>query len=215
MRMRTLLLGLLLLPALTAAQDFGARFPAGSVKAREQASQALEAVETEYARLKAEFDARDAQCYREILVNDCREKVRRDRELARRDVHRVELEAKDTRRRLDHEELLQKRAEQEKKQAAEAEARRVKEEKSRSEAQQRQQKATDASQGSLTAEEIENAAEYQKKQEEAAKRAEVSAAERKRREQRRAERKKELERKEADREAIRKRAEEAAASLPR
>ena len=84
------------------------------------------------------------QCYREILVNDCRSKVRRDRELARREAQRVELEAKNTQRRLDHEDLMRRRAEQEKQQAAEAEARRANEEKSRSEAEQRQQKADEA-----------------------------------------------------------------------
>lgn len=245
MTVRSFLLTLcLLLPAVVAAQDFGSRFPAGSITTREQASQALSAAEKEYARVQMEFDARDAQCYREILVNDCRSKVRRDRELARREVRRVELEAKDTQRRLDHEDLMRRRAEQDKQQAAEAEARRAQEAKSRSAAEQRQQKADETSKGTLTPEEVErnraeyerkqkehaarlakeqqeaaqraqNAAEYQKKQEEAAKRAEVNAAERKRREERRAERKKELERKEADREAIRKRAEEAAAALPR
>ncbi len=121
--MRSFLLTLcLLLPAVAAAQDFGARFPAGSITTREQASQALEAAEKEHARVQMEFDARDAQCYREILVNDCRSKVRRDRELARREARRVELEAKDTQRRLDHEDLMRRRAEQEKQQAAEAEA---------------------------------------------------------------------------------------------
>jgi hypothetical protein len=226
------------------AQEFSSNYPAGSITTREQAAQALAAAEKEQARLAREFDARDAECYSKFFVNSCREKVRRERELARRDVGRVELEAKETRRRLDQEDAARRRAEQDRQQAAEDEARRAREAEARMQAKQRQDKALEASKGGLSPEEEErnraeyerkqrehaerlakeqqgaaeraqNATAYQQKQAEAAKRAEASAAEQKRRENRRAERKKELEKKEAEREAMRKRAEEAAQALPR
>jgi len=101
---------LLALPA--AAQDFLARFPAGSITTREQAEAALAAAGKEQTRIEQEFAARDAECYRRFLVNECRDTVRRERELARRDVRRVELEAGDTRRRLDQQEAEQRRAAQ-------------------------------------------------------------------------------------------------------
>ena len=70
--MRSFLLTLgLLLPAVAAAQDFGARFPTGSITTREQASQALEAADKEYARVQVEFDARDAA----VLPRNPRERL--------------------------------------------------------------------------------------------------------------------------------------------
>jgi len=102
------LLLLLALPA--AAQDISSRFPAGSITTREQAEAALAAASKEQARIEKEFDARDAECYRRFLVNDCRETVRREREIARREVKRVELEAGNTVRLLDQQEVEQRRA---------------------------------------------------------------------------------------------------------
>jgi hypothetical protein len=91
---RTLILLIaLLVAALASAQEFSARFPPGSITTREQADQAIEAAQKEEARLEKEFSAREAECYRGFFVNDCREKVRVDRELARRDVRRIEVEA--------------------------------------------------------------------------------------------------------------------------
>ena len=108
------------------AADFAEQYPPGSITTRAQADQAIAAAEQEQARQKQVFDQRDQDCYRQILVNDCREKVRRERERARREVRRVELEAKDLRSKLDEEDLQRKRAEQQKQQPATDEARRAK-----------------------------------------------------------------------------------------
>ncbi|HTN48153.1 MAG TPA: hypothetical protein VMK32_01860 [Burkholderiaceae bacterium] len=219
------------------AQDFLSRYPSGSITTRQQADQAIAAAQKEQARLKQVYDERDKDCYRQILVNDCREKVRRERESARNDVHRVELEAKDLKRKLDYEDLQRKRAEQQEGQPAADEARKAREAAARADTQQRQDKAAAAKPG-LTSEEIERnkadlerkqqehaqrlakeqqhaaeapkkVTEYEQKQADAAKRAEANAVERKKREERRAQRKQDLAKKEAEREALRKKAEEA------
>jgi hypothetical protein len=238
-----ILLVLVLLTGQARAEDFATRFPQGSITTREQADAALKAGQLEEERQRKLFDARDAECYRAILVNDCREKVRRERELARRDVQRIELEAKDTKRRLDQQDLAKRRAEEEKQRAAEEAGRADKEAAARKQAEQRSSEAAakaaaktpgEAEQNRAdyerkqqehaaklkqeqqdAAKRAQNAAEYQQKQVDAAKRAADAEAERKKREARRVERKQVLEKKEAEREALRKRAEEAAASATR
>lgn len=241
--MRSRFLFFLALCSAASAQDFSARYPAGSLTTREQADQAIAAAEQEEKRVKQVYDERDRECYRQFLVNDCREKVRRERELARRDARRVELEAKDLKRKLDNDELQRQRAEKQQQQPAEDEARKAREAAARTDTQQRQEKAA-AAKPNLTPEQIErnkaeydrkqqehaqrlakdqqrasesskNVAEYQQKQADAAKRAEANEAERKKREERRAQRKLDLEKKEAEREALRQRAEQAAQTLPR
>ncbi|MCU0769271.1 MAG: hypothetical protein MUD07_07785 [Burkholderiaceae bacterium] len=143
-RITTFALLLLTLPALAQTAGFGERFPAGSIGTRSQADAAIAAANAEEARLAREFDARDAECLTRFLVNDCKEKVRRERELALRDVRRVELEARDTRRRLDQEDLARRRAEQAQAEAAEAQARRDREAASAASQRERQQKAAGA-----------------------------------------------------------------------
>lgn len=241
--MRWLFLSSLFLCSAAFAQDFAARYPAGSITTREQADQAIAAAEKEERRVKEVYDERDRECYQKFLVNDCREKVRREREIARRDARRVEVEAKDLKRKLDNDELLRQRAEQQQKQPAEDEARKAREAATRKDTQQRQEKAA-AAKPNLTPEQIErnkadlerkqqehaqrlekeqqrasesskNVAEYEQKQADAAKRAEANEVERKKREERREKRKQDLEKKEAEREALRQRAEEAAQTLPR
>src|SRR4249920_4166926 len=196
------------------AADFAEQYPPGSITTRAQADQAIAAAEKEQTRLKQVFDQRDQDCYRQILVNDCREKVRRDRETARRDVRRVEVEAKDLRRKLEQEDNERKRAEQQRQQPATDAAREAK----AAEAQKRQDKAAGGAKPPATEEEIarnraeyerkqkehadrlakeqqratenaKNVAEYEQKQADAAKRAEANAAERKKREERRAQHK--------------------------
>ncbi len=140
--MRLLILVVLtLLTGHARAEDFAVRFPAGSITTREQADAALKAAQQEEERQKKLFDARDAECYRAILVNDCREKVRRERELARREVQRIELEAKDTKRRLDQQDLAKRRAEEDKQRAAEEAGRADKEAAARKQAEQRSSEA--------------------------------------------------------------------------
>ena len=241
--MRWLFLSCLVFCSAASAQDFAARYPAGSITTREQADQAIAAAAKEDKRVKQVYDERDRECYRQFLVNDCREKVRRERELARRHVRRVEVEAKDLKRKLDNDELQRQRAEQQQRQPVEDEARKAREAAARSDTQQRQEKAG-AAKPNLTPEQIErnkadlerkqqehaqrlakeqqratespkNVAEYEQKQVDAAKRAEANEAERKKREERRVQRKQDLEKKEAEREALRQRAEEAAQTMPR
>lgn len=103
------LLMLVLAAAPVDAQDIAARFPVGSITTREQADVALAATRQEEARIDQEYAARDAECYRKFMVNDCRDKVRREKELARREVKRVELEAGNTRRLLDQQDAEQRR----------------------------------------------------------------------------------------------------------
>jgi hypothetical protein len=244
MRMRRILPFILLAWSVAQADDLSTRYPAGSITTREQVRAALDAAAQEHARLNKDFAERDAACYSKFLVNDCRSAVRRERELARRQVNQVELEAKETRRRLDQEDAARRRAEQDKQQAIEDEGRAAREARAQAQAKQRQDNALAAARKGLTPEEeasnraaferkqtehaerlakeqagaperSQNAAAYEQKQADAAKRAEASAAEAKRRQTRRAERKVEQEKKEAEREAIRQRAEEAAKSLPR
>ena len=158
---RLLLLAIWFLCAGVFAADFAERYPPGSITTRAQADQAIAAAEQEQARQKQVFDQRDQDCYRQILVNDCREKVRREREGARREVRRVELEAKDLRRKLDEEDLQRKRAEQQKQQPATDEARRAR----AAEAQKQNDKAAGGAKPPATEEEIaRNRAEYERKQ---------------------------------------------------
>jgi hypothetical protein len=243
--MRLLILAILvLLTGHARAEDFAARFPPGSITTREQADAAVRAAQQEEARQKKLFDAREAECYRAVLVNDCREKVRHERELTRREVRRIELEAKDAKRRIDQEELAKRRAEEEKQRAALEAGRADKEAAARKQTEQRSSEAAAKAAGGKTPEEAvqnranydrkqqehadklakeqqdaakhaQNAAEYKQKQADAAKRAQDAEVERKKREARREERKQTMEKKEAEREALRKRAEEAAASAPR
>jgi len=221
---------LLLLALPAAAQDLSARFPAGSITTREQAEAALEAARQEQARLDKEFAARDAECYRKFLVNDCRETVRRERELARREVRRVELEAGDTRRLLDQQESEQRRAAQREAQERQREDRaagaaqpktgsaskpltdeQIERNRAEYEAKQKAHAERLAKEQADAGTRAQNAEAYRQKQADAAKRAADNEVERKQREQRRARRAEELKQKEAEREAIRQRAAEAAA----
>src|SRR4029450_4439856 len=218
---KSLLLPLLLalLSISAAAEEFSARYPAGSITTREQADAAVKATQQEEQRLHKLYADRDAACYGQFLVNDCREKVRRERELALRDGKRVEVEAKDTRRRLDQQDLERRRAEEQKQREATAGEREQREKAARSGLEQRQSQSADRAAGAITPEQAarnqaeyerkqkehaervakeqqraaqssQNAAEYKQKQVDAAKHAEESAAERKQREEKRAERKK-------------------------
>lgn len=213
-----------------AASDFSSRYPAGSIRDTAAAQTALKDAEAELARIAQNAKARDAECFRGFFVNSCRDDVRREKELAEREVKRVQLEANDFKRRLDAEELKKRRAEQSQagaiddaKRTQEGAAARAASDAREADSKQRNEDAAKRSTGALptvepqrppakdrlTAEErAENVRKYQQKQEEAAKRATEAEAQRKQNEQRRAERRKQIEEREAQREAVRKKAEE-------
>jgi hypothetical protein len=211
------------------ASDFSDRYPAGSLKTREDSQAALAAARAETARTEQEFETREAECYRGVLVNDCREKARKDRDRAQRDIRRVEVEARDLDRRLNAEEHEQRRAKAAaqprdkptESKAAESKAAKPREKLISAEQAARNRADYDARQQEHAAREAErsadasrraaNKAEYERKQAEAAKHAQEQEIERKRREERRAQRQQSLARQEAAREAVRAKAEAAAA----
>lgn len=220
------------------ASEFGDHHPTGALKDRQQAQAALKAADDEQARIDQDSRIRDAECHRRFLVNQCREKVRLDKELAEREVRRVRVEARDLERRLDADEAVARRQAAEQTRASEegekakreaqardAEARRQAELKQRAdprippeEAQQNRdaqqqrldaQKQRESKEAQEAAARAENVREYERKQAEAAKRAQEKETERAKNEQRRAERRKQVESQEAQREAVRKKAEQA------
>ncbi len=225
---------LLALPA--AASDFGTRYPDGSIRDTAQAQAALKDADAEMARIGQSAKSREADCYRGFFVNSCRDNVRREKELAEREVKRVQLEARDLQRRLDAEEVARRRAEDAAAGAAEDAQRPQKEEAARAASQAREaelkRRGTIATEDGVrdpgnqtpsseqgrspsqqdrlpAAERAENVRKFQQKQLQAEKRAEEKEAERKKNEQRRAEKRKQMEQREAEREAVRKRAAEA------
>ncbi|MGZ9057920.1 MAG: hypothetical protein ACXW14_01605 [Burkholderiaceae bacterium] len=222
------LLGLLLtLPA--AASDFGARYPAGSIVDAAAAQTALKEADAEMADIARRASMRDAECYRRFLVNSCRDDVRREKELAEREVRRVRVEAGDLQRRIDAEQVAKQRAAREAAQALEDAQRPQNEQEGRAAAKAREADVqrgaptvteggapppgepvrSSAPQERLTAEQrAENLRKYQQKQAQAQKRAQEVEIERKENELRRAEKRKQVEQREAEREAIRKKAAE-------
>ena len=218
-----------------AASDFGDRHPAGSIRDGEQAQAALKNADAEMGRIAQSAKARDSECLQGFFVNSCRADVRREKELAEREVRRVRVEARDVLRRIDAERVAKRRADEESARAAEDASRPQKESKARdaSKAREVEAKRRDAmvikesapaqarpaqteessrpqqSQPRLTAEQrAENVRKFQQKQEQAQKRAQEQEDKRKDNEQRRAEKRKQIEQQEAAREEIRKKAAE-------
>lgn len=221
MRQLWLLMAVWVLPV--AASDFGARYPAGSIRDAEQAQAVLKEADAEMTRIGQSAKERDAECLRKFLVNSCRDDVRREKQLAEREVRRVRVEARDLQRRIDAEKVAKQRADKAAALAAE-EAKRVREPQvkrsdsvavkegspaSASRAQNAEPQGPQPGQEKLTAaERAENARKFQQKQEQAQKRAQEMEVERKENEQRRIEKRKQIEEREAEREAIRKKAAE-------
>lgn len=227
--MRLFFLAVMFLALPVAANDFSARYPAGSIRDAQQAQAALKDADAEMLRIAGSAKSREGQCYRGLLVNSCRDDVRREKELAEREVRRVRVEARDLQRRIDAEDLARRRAEKAEASAIE-EAQRLKKRKparaaiATREAEQRRDAAENAprdpnseTQGSgerprpaqeklSVAERAENARKFQQKQAQAAKRAREREAERSKNEERRAAKRKQIEQREAEREAIRKKA---------
>src|SRR5512133_3800667 len=83
------------------ASPLGDRYPAGAIKERAQAEQALREADAEAARIEREAAAREAECHKRFLVNRCRDEVRRDTLIAEQELRRVRVEAHDLQRRLD------------------------------------------------------------------------------------------------------------------
>src|SRR5687767_15847875 len=88
MRLWWALLSLMATPV--AAQEFGARYPAGSISDEVHAQAVLKEADAEMTRIARDAKARDAECLRRFLVNSCREDVRRETELAEREVRSEE-----------------------------------------------------------------------------------------------------------------------------
>lgn len=218
-----------------AAEDFGARYPVGSIRDGVQAQVVLKEADAEMTRIAQNAKARDAECLRGFFVNSCRDDVRREKELAEREVRRVRVEARDVQRRIEAERVAKRRSDDEAPRRAEDAQRPQKELEARdaakareAEAKQREALATKGGasaqagqvlggeqdrphqpQSQLTAEErAENARKFQQKQEQAQKRAQEREAKRSESEQRRAEKRKKIEEQEAAREEIRKKAAE-------
>ena len=89
MRQLWLLMAVWVLPV--AASDFGARYPAGSIRDAEQAQAVLKEADAEMTRIGQSAKERDAECLRKFLVNSCRDDVRREKQLAEREVRRVRV----------------------------------------------------------------------------------------------------------------------------
>ena len=233
MRQLWLLMAVWVLPV--AASDFGTRYPAGSIRDAEQAQAVLKEAEAEMTRIGQSAKERDAECLRKFLVNSCRDDVRREKQLAEREVRRVRVEARDLQRRIDAEKVAKQRADKAAALAAEEAKRAQNEEKAReaskvrepqakrpdsvavkegspasaSRAQNAEPQGPQPGQEKLTAaERAENARKFQQKQEQAQKHAQEMEVERKENEQRRIEKRKQIEEREAEREAIRKKAAE-------
>jgi hypothetical protein len=98
------------------AADPGATYPAGSITTREQAEEALAAVRA--AQTEAETAHREElkRCATVFLVNKCTGEARRKFDAQKREFRRVEIEARDVRRRIDADERAAKRSESEAKQ---------------------------------------------------------------------------------------------------
>ena len=213
-----------------AAEDFGARYPAGSIRDGVQAQIVLKEAEAEMTRIAQNAKARDAECLRGFLVNSCRDNVRREKELAEREVRRVRVEARDVQRRIEAERVAKRRADDEAARAAEDAQRPQKEAKARDaaaarEAAVKQRETIAPMEGApghiseqdrshhalprMTPEErAENVRKFQEKQEQAKKRAEEQEVKRIESEQRRTEKRKQIDQQEAAREEIRKKAAE-------
>jgi colicin import membrane protein len=206
------------------ASDFGARYPAGSIRDAEQAQAVLKEADAEMARIGQSAKMRDAECLRGFLVNSCRDDVRREKELAEREVKRVRVEARDLQRRIEADKIAKRRPDKDAARAIEDAQRSQNEQKARaaSEAREAQvQRDTPAQRGPAqkaepdrrptksrisAADRAENVRKFEQKQVQAQKRAQEKEAERKENEQRRANKRKQIEQREAEREAIRKKA---------
>ena len=226
--MKPILTALLFAAALPAfGSEFGTRYPTGAIKDRAQAEQALREADAEAARIDREAAAREAECHKRFLVNQCRDEVRRDTLIAERELRRVRVEAHDLQRKLDAEEAARKRAESPPPAARPAPTPRESpksraippDEAARNRAdyekriEDRRRKA--AEEQARAPERAANAREFEAKQVEAERRAKEKEVERKKNEERRAERRKQAEAREAQREELRRRAEEAAKAMPK
>ena len=230
-----ILIALLWLAAMPAvAEDFGARYPAGSIVDDAQARAVLKEADAEMARIARDSSARDNECLRRFLVNSCRDDVRREKELAEREVRRVRVEARDVQRRIEADRVTKRRADEQAARAVEDAQRPQKKSRVPDAATAREAEAKErgvqaakpekedgagafkaaepdraSAQPRMTAEErAENARKFQQKQEQAQKRAQEQEAKRIENEQRRAEKRKQIEAREAAREEIRKKAAE-------
>ncbi|MFN3566649.1 MAG: hypothetical protein ACK4V1_11780, partial [Burkholderiaceae bacterium] len=94
-------IAMLALAAASAAYgELGAEVPAGGIRTREDAARALDAAKAEAAAIERAYEAEQQRCATTFFVNRCQDDARRKRELALREVRKVELQARETQRRL-------------------------------------------------------------------------------------------------------------------
>jgi len=214
--MKSVFLAAMFLTLPAAASDFSARYPAGSVRDAQQAQAALKDADAEMARIASRAASRETECYKGILVNSCRDDVRREKELAEREVRRVRVEARDLQRRLDAEDLAKRRAEKSSASAAKEAGKPTERKPARTASPTRDPPSESrgseewrpAQEKLSAAERAENARKFQQKQAQAAKRALERENEHTKNEERRAAKRKQIEQREAEREAIRRKAAE-------
>ncbi|MEW5882585.1 MAG: hypothetical protein AB1761_19365, partial [Pseudomonadota bacterium] len=103
---------LALAAAFPAHGELAAEFPAGSIRTRDDATRALAAARAESAAIESAYAAEQQRCAGTFFVNRCQDEARRRRELALREVRKVELQARATQRRLDAEERARRREQQ-------------------------------------------------------------------------------------------------------
>ena len=217
--MKSVFLAAIFLIPPAAASDFSARYPVGSLRDAQQAQAALMDADAEMARVAGRASSRESECYKAIFVNSCRDDVRREKELAEREVRRVRVEARDLQRRLDAEELAKRRAEATAQRAAKEATKSAEQKPARAApARATRDPAIEAGDGAerprpaqeklSAAQRAENVRKFQEKQAQAAQRAQEREAERTKTEERRAAKRKQVEQREAEREAIRRKAAE-------
>lgn len=83
------------------AADLAREFPAGSILSVEEVHRALHAARAEAKRAEDEYTLQKERCTKDFFTNACEDRARRERNRARAEVQRVELEARDRQRALD------------------------------------------------------------------------------------------------------------------
>jgi hypothetical protein len=114
---------LIVLAALAAgarAADVGSTYPTGSITTRAQADQALAAARAADREAESAYKGELQRCAKAFLQNQCTEDARRALDAQKRVIRRVEVEARDVRRRADAQERADKRSAAEAKRGADS-----------------------------------------------------------------------------------------------
>src|SRR5262252_8767058 len=95
-------------------------YPPGSISNREQAQKALDAARAADQEAETAYRSEMQRCAKVFLQNQCTEDARRALGAKKRELQRVEIEAREVKRRADAEDRAKKRTESEPKQPSEA-----------------------------------------------------------------------------------------------